>query len=621
MTILDLKKTSIGSRYVFAILAVALVFGITLQMNLPRETAPISLFLCAIAISSWLGGIGPGLVSIALSAFVFDCFFGWSLLGRSTHTPCISFFFPSAFLIGGLAAAQRSAIRSGNSSKMRLHLLVEELKSANSQLEKENSERKRVQERLRITDTFLSESQKVSSTGSWRLNLTNWTMEWSEGHYRIFGRDPSDITPCVEIYHSVVHPDDSERVRTIVGNAINDRHHFECEYRIVLSCGAIRYIRGSGSPASCPAVVAEEYIGISVDITEQRQTEQLLRKSENKYRTLAENSPDGVVRYDENFRRIYINPAQLRHYGVTSSEVLNRSADAYWRADVTVDTYKKTIREVMDTGNPAELFGEWQRIDGSTMYWAVNMVAENNVDGESKTVLAIVRDITTIKEAERRLQESHSMLRQLADRDETVREEERKHLARELHDDLAQYLSALRMKMALSKMRLDEKDPELAAETSTMIDMVDGTIKVVRNAITTLRPTALDMDVTLALEWLANNFAKQTGLNCKLHIGDDSISLSDKISTAVFRIAQESLRNVEKHAQASSVDIHFSQLGDYSFLIICDDGKGFDPNNVSKDSFGLIGIHERANILGGKMNIDSAPGCGTTIRVQIPFTS
>ncbi len=445
-------------------------------------------------------------------------------------------------------------------------------------------------------------------------------MEWTDGHYRVFGCDPSDDKSCIDIYHSRIHPEDREFVGRIVGKAIADKQHFECEYRIVLDSGVIRHIRGSGSPVTSSSSHVIEYIGISVDISQQRQAECLLRKSEYNYRTLAENSPDGVVRYDENFNRIYVNPAQLHHYGATLNEVLNKSVETNWRADMPVEEYKKAIRNVLDTGKPTELYGTWARNDGSTMYWAVSMVVEDNVNGESRTVLAIVRDITTLKEAEQRLRETQVVLRQLADRYETVREEERKRLARELHDDLAQRLSALRMRMGVLKMQFNGTSHVLSKEAEIMIDMIDGAIKVARNAIVSLRPTVLDIGIVTALEWLANDFSKNANLKFNLRANKE-IRLNDRDTTAIFRIAQESLRNIVRHAMASCVDISLYKQEEQYVLVVQDDGIGFDPEKIRKDSFGLIGIHERAHILGGTMSIETASGNGTKICVRIPVLS
>ena len=228
-------------------------------------------------------------------------------------------------------------------------------------------------------------------------------------------------------------------------------------------------------------------------------------------------------------------------------------------------------------------------------------------------------DITFLKKAEQKLEESQRLLRQLADRSETVREEERKHLARELHDDLAQHLSALRMKIAIVNLEFRQQSPALNREIQSMVSLVDSTIKMTRNAIISLRPPALDMGIVSALEWLKNEFVAQSGIYCVLTIGATDNSLKDHTATAIFRIAQESLRNVAKHAKAGNVAIRFERCNNAYVLKIADDGMGFDPAAKKEATFGLLGIQERVLMLGGTVDIKTQPGQGTVIQVSIPI--
>lgn len=227
-------------------------------------------------------------------------------------------------------------------------------------------------------------------------------------------------------------------------------------------------------------------------------------------------------------------------------------------------------------------------------------------------------DITFLKKAEQKLEESQRLLRQLADRSETVREEERKHLARELHDDLAQHLSALRMKIAIVNLEFGPQSPAFSKEIQSMLSLVDSTIKMTRNAITSLRPAALDMGIVSALEWLKSEFVAQSGIYCVLTVGATDNSLKDHTATAIFRIAQESLRNVAKHAKAGNVDIRFERRNNAYVLKIADNGMGFDPSEKKEATFGLLGIQERVLMLGGAVDIKTQPGQGTVIQVSIP---
>jgi len=214
---------------------------------------------------------------------------------------------------------------------------------------------------------------------------------------------------------------------------------------------------------------------------------------------------------------------------------------------------------------------------------------------------------------------TQDLLRQLAARSEVLQEEERKHLAREIHDELGQSLSVLRLKLSILGVRFGESCPLLEEEVPSMIELVDSTIKVARNVVTSLRPTALDMGIVSALDWLVNEFTLHTGIPCKLHVPAENFHLDERRATEIFRIAQESLTNVRRHAQASKVTVTLRRWQGNYVLEVSDNGKGFNPSLREKNSFGLIGIRERALVLEGKVNIRSIPDQGTSIRLYFPI--
>jgi signal transduction histidine kinase len=233
-------------------------------------------------------------------------------------------------------------------------------------------------------------------------------------------------------------------------------------------------------------------------------------------------------------------------------------------------------------------------------------------------VLAIGRNISALKETERRLSESQQLLRQLASRSDAVREEERKYITREIHDELGQYLSALRLGVSVVEMQFGAANPALAERTRALTGLVDSTIQVVRDVVSSLRPSALDMGIVSALEWLVEQFSGHNAVACQLHVDERQVSLDEGRATELFRIVQESLTNIRRHAGASRVDIALAQDHERILLEVRDNGCGFDPSNRKRQSFGLLGIHERALKLGGTVTVDSKPGQGTRIRVQFP---
>ena len=231
--------------------------------------------------------------------------------------------------------------------------------------------------------------------------------------------------------------------------------------------------------------------------------------------------------------------------------------------------------------------------------------------------IELVEQVQERKRMAQRQEESQQLLRQLAARNEDAREDERRSLKREIHDELGQYLLALRLGISIVDLQLEENHSPLQEKTQRLIAVVDTTIKVVRNVVVALRPSALDLGIESALEWLVRQYSESTGIQCELQVPEGDLDMDDKRATAVFRIVQESLTNVARHAQATQVKISLEQKEDHYLLEVQDNGQGFDPSIRKEKSFGLVSIRERALMLRGEVEISSVPG-RTEIRVHFP---
>lgn len=239
---------------------------------------------------------------------------------------------------------------------------------------------------------------------------------------------------------------------------------------------------------------------------------------------------------------------------------------------------------------------------------------ENRERRAAERVLQHYRDSLELQVAERTAE-----LRELSAYRESAREDERKHIARELHDELGQSLTALRMQAALLRVRFGAEIAGLNEQVRAMTELVDRTIGVVRNVATTLRPTVLDMGIGSALEWIVDEFRRHSGLDCSLVLELGEGQLSERQAIAVFRIVQESLTNVARHADASETSVSLRRVGSTCELVVEDDGRGFDPARTRPHSFGLLGIRERVLSLGGQVAIASRPGGRTRVVVQLPL--
>lgn len=223
--------------------------------------------------------------------------------------------------------------------------------------------------------------------------------------------------------------------------------------------------------------------------------------------------------------------------------------------------------------------------------------------------------------AEEELQKSRESLRQLALYQEQIKEDERKRIAREIHDDLGQNLMALRIDVSLLHARTGRTHPLLNEKVSQVLAQIDTSIKAVRVIINNLRPAVLDLGLHAAIEWQLTEFERRTGIACELDVDDAQSEriLDDSRATALFRILQESLSNVARHAQASMVHISLRRAGNKIIMLIADNGIGLYPACRRKpNSFGLLGIGERIGSLGGDFTVDSKEGEGTVLRISIP---
>lgn len=239
--------------------------------------------------------------------------------------------------------------------------------------------------------------------------------------------------------------------------------------------------------------------------------------------------------------------------------------------------------------------------------------------GAPERIRGTLQDITERKQTELALVESRQLLRELSRHQKTLLEEERKHIAREIHDELGQRLTALKMDISLLRLRFG-KDPLLLEKLEEMRVLAEGTISVVRHVASDLRPSALDLGLVPAIEWLAQDLESRSDICCRLDLGSEEISMSDAQATVVFRVVQESLTNVARHANASEVVIVLSNVNGQLLLKVQDDGCGFEPNSVIQSrGFGLFGMRERTIGLGGKLQIESAPTRGTTVSIEFPF--
>jgi len=335
-----------------------------------------------------------------------------------------------------------------------------------------------------------------------------------------------------------------------------------------------------------------------------------LQASEQKFRSLAENMPDTLIRYDREGRRTYINPSLKRISAVRDEQMIGltqQESNPFFMPKI----YRQALEHTLATGERSELELPIPTPSGDIRTNLVSIVAERATDGQISGAITIGHDITERKRAEQQL-------RELAAHLQTVREEEKAHLARELHDDLGQILFLLKLKVAGYAHDCAANSGAICKQLQEAQMLTDRAIGTARNIVSALRPPALDYGIAAALKWQVENFIANMSIQCELQLEGEEIRLDENKSLALFRIVQEALNNVAKHAQADRVEIVLNNDAAAYVMRVRDNGTGFDTNKNKKGSFGLIGMQERALMHGGTVSIESRAGGGTEIVVRIP---
>jgi PAS domain S-box-containing protein len=238
---------------------------------------------------------------------------------------------------------------------------------------------------------------------------------------------------------------------------------------------------------------------------------------------------------------------------------------------------------------------------------------------QAEYLVVYLSDISERRRTVAALQQSEAQLRELSAHLESVREEEKARIAREVHDELGQVLTVLKLETSMCELAYGGLDPGLQARLDSMKRLIAQQFQLVRDVATALRPPILDAGIGSAIEWQARRFEARTQIPCLVRVPDELPALSDAKAIGLFRILQEALTNVMRHAQAHTVHISLARYGERLCLTVSDDGVGFRLDQVLSASFGLVGMRERVLMLGGSLELDSEPGAGTSLSVQVPL--
>jgi PAS domain S-box-containing protein len=356
------------------------------------------------------------------------------------------------------------------------------------------------------------------------------------------------------------------------------------------------------------------------DVTERMRAEELAGRSEARLRNILDSAMDAIITVDDSQHIVLFNAAAERVFGCPRAEAIGAPL-AWFIPERFRAAHPDHIRRFRDTGTSSRRMGQQRIVVGlrrNGEEFPIDASISQIEEHGRHFYTVILRDVTERVRAEEALRASREEIKELALAANNVREQEKSRVARELHDELGQALTALKIDVVWMKQNLSAPTAQLAGKLTEMQLLVDGTVAATRRISSDLRPLVLDdLGLAAAVEWLVQSFTTRTGVACELAVSSE-LELQDPYATTVFRVLQESLTNIAKHAEATQVEVSLHREGARTVLHVADDGRGFDTSAPRKSgSFGLLGMRERAALLGGEIKIDSAPGKGTRLELRI----
>jgi PAS domain S-box-containing protein len=318
-----------------------------------------------------------------------------------------------------------------------------------------------------------------------------------------------------------------------------------------------------------------------------------------------------------NERMTKVNPAMADQFRSTPAQLIGRTPSDFFQHDLAAG--HRGWRAMFDAGHSHSVTEE-RRLDGSLMWVEGDYMCLYDAAGRIAGHFGIQRDVTDRTLAVAELEQSRAELRALADRIQTTREEERARIAREIHDELGQALTALKLDIAwLENQPTRRSSGAFRLNEKSITARIDETIEMVRRIASELRPSVLDqLGLDAAIEWLVQESAKRTGITVTLQ-AEAFPQLPDQVASHAFRIIQEALTNVTRHARATRVDVTVRHRAGRVLIGVEDNGIGILPKSLSgSESLGMVGMRERAVACGGTLLVNGEPGRGTSIVVQIP---
>jgi PAS domain S-box-containing protein len=478
------------------------------------------------------------------------------------------------------------------------------------------TDRIRAEKALRENEERLRLATQAGKVGVWDWDVRKNHVSWTEPVYQMHGVKPGEFDGKVESFSSFIHPEDREFVRNKIEKALQDDAAYDVEFRVPLPDGSDNWLythaavlRDSDGPY--------RMIGATVDITERKLGELELARAA----AIVRSSRDAIVGKDLNGTITSWNLGAERLFGYSADEAIGRPISMLIPPDRLNE--ESRILERLRKGEYIDHFEtRRQHKDGTLLDISLTVSPLADANGQIVGASKIARDMTERKQAEVAKRDREIMSRLVE-----AQEAERHRIARDLHDHLGQQLTALRLKIESIRSNCDGNEP-FAKEMETLQTYASRLDMDINYLAWELRPTELDqLGLEDALGSFVREWSKTYGISAEFHgVKSSRPRLHSDTETNLYRIVQEGLNNILKHAAATSVNVLFERRAGQATLIIEDNGGGFDPdsngnNGSGRNGLGLVGMRERTALLGGTMDIESRPGEGTTVFVRIPDDS
>jgi PAS domain S-box-containing protein len=472
---------------------------------------------------------------------------------------------------------------------------------------------------LRLSEATLAQAQRMAHLGNWSFDPRTELMRWSAETYRIFGLAPAEGPIAFEQFLQAIHGEDRHAVKQMLLGAITAKEQRESEHRIRSAEGTTRWVhtivRATSRPPGAPVP------GTMMDITERKLAEQELLESRALLIDAQKLAHVGCCHYNPIDGRVFWTDELYRIHGVNPQEFVPTydSSIALVHADDR-EAWQEVLAGALHRGTPFTMEFRIVRPDGSVRNLRSLGEVINDANGGTVRMLWSVLDITEQKRTEDALRASAEQLTALSRRLVEVQEAERRKLSRELHDRVGQNLTALSINLDILRTSLaDESHAEHRVRLSDSEALLESTVDSIEDVMAELRPPMLDdYGLLPALHWYAKDFSRRTGIAVNV-AGKDGVDRSDpETEITLFRIAQEALINVAKHAHAKRVQIELDQAPGYCRMTVSDDGIGIDGARRQRPGLGMVTMRERAQAVGGEFKVRNVAGGGAHITIDVP---